>query len=260
MKHLADSLLLQYASHSAAEQDCLRVEEHIADCAQCLGRLRALNYLRDDFVSVWGSWTGAEYARLCRQWKVASALNRIVDSVPALAEKARHWLESVGLCSVRAINLLMDKAHGIAGIGDGFLPSGYAFRLEPAVAGVGAPDTEADSHIRKSAELLSLGEGEAAARELAEAQRIDARLTQAARSHVSRDGCRQAQIMIDGRRGRAAVRYWSREGESVPDLILLLPEGRPEQALAAELQAVEGEDYFLAEFSGVPEGQLELYW
>lgn len=260
MKHLNDNLLLRYASRSASEQDCLRVEEHVADCPQCLGRLRGLNYLRDDFVSVWASWTAAEHARLCRQWKVAVALNRIVESVPALAEKARHWLENIGLYSIRALNLLVDKAQGIAGIGSGVLPGGYAFRLEPAIVGVGAPDTEADSYIRKGAELLSRGEGEAAARELAEARRIDARLPQAARSQVSRDGCRQAQIVVDGRRGRAAVRYWPREGETVPDLVLLLPEGQAEEALAAELQAVEGEDYLLAEFSGVPEGQLELYW
>ena len=260
MSHLDDTLVMRYVSRGAPEAESLRVEEHIADCEACLMRVRALDYVRNNFDAAWASWTAAEHARLHCQWKLVLALSAIIESAPSLAENARRWLEDLGRHSVRGLNLLMDRTRGMAGVGPSLLPEGYGFRLEPATVGVGAPDTEATRHLQRSAELLSGGQGKDAARELAEARRIDARLPQAASSQVDRDGCRQAHIVVDARRGRAAVRYWPREGEPVPALVLLVPQDQPGEALAAELRDVEGEAFLLAEFRNAPEGQLELYW
>jgi len=260
VSHPDETALLEYVAAAVSAEEHCRVDEHVAECDECLQRLRALFYLRDDFASVWASWTLREHGRLRRQVKLALALETVAESAPDFAEQARSWLGSIARSAVRAVNVLLDRAGETAGIGPGMLPDGYVFRLQPAVLGVGAPETEAGRRLLRTSELLAGGRINEAARELDEARKVDARLVQAAGSQITRQGKRQAQIVVDARRGYAALRYWPEEGEAIHGFVLLLPDTEPQRYLAAGLQSVEGEDFLVAEFRNVPAGGWEVYW
>lgn len=260
MTHPDEETLLEYASDRIEERNRLEVEEHVGVCDPCLNRVRALLYLRSRFDNIWPSWTAAEHARLCRQWKLALALQKVAETVPAVANRAREWLDRLDAASTRMLKVIVDKAKRVASQGVGALPPEHGFRLQPAVAGVGAADREAEGCLQKASALLSEGRAEQALQELESAASIDPRLPQATRSIVEKDGTQRAEIVVDSRRARAAVKLWATPGEPPPSIAILLPQNDPEQVAVGEFEEIEGEEYMLAEFTQIPGGELELYW
>lgn len=260
MEHLEYRLLIDYASHGLGTAEELRVEEHIATCSECLHGIRALRYLRHNFESIWPVWAPAELARLHRQWKVLAGLAKVGGSSPGLAGSAKQWMDQLNQGCTRALNALLNRARGLAGIGLGGLPEGYSFQLQPVVLGVGAPDRKARRHLQRCSEFLAKEQTDKAERELRQASKTDARFCQSARSQVLSHNRPQAQVTIDSRRGRVGIRFWPSPGEPSPPFALLLPGGDPERAVAGAFEPVEGEEYLVAEFNNVPDGFLELYW
>lgn len=260
MSHPDEETLLLYVSDQASDQMSFEVAGHIADCRECLERARGLTHLRENFDSLWDSWTAEEHGSVGRQWRLATALEAAAGSDPSLAGKVAASIKSLEQSAQIGLKVLLDRAKRLSALAAGSMPEGFGCTPRFAFAGVGAPDEQAEEHLKRGAELLDRGEVEEAIAELEGAAKVDARLPQAASSEVQHGGQTKARIDADSRRGYLSVRFWPAEGEKAPELVVLMPEGRPEAARAAELLPVRGEDYLLAEFEELPTGQFEILW
>jgi len=252
-------VLLRYVAGDVTEAEQLRVDTHLAKCDSCVEHVRTLRYLQTHFSSIWDSWTAAEHGRLCRQLKWLGLMRQVIERTPTLSARLRHLgtaiREELGL----AFQLLIDQSRKLATAGSGGLPADYEFVLCPAYRGVGSADEQQqlENHLPKKLECLANNRTDEAVRELMEAVKIDPRRPQSATLEILRKGRRVLQAAIDGRAGRAWVRYWPAPDEPVPILAVLI-DCRCNVVQAAAFERVSESSYLLAEFPDIPDGSYTL--
>jgi hypothetical protein len=268
MKHLDDELILDYTAERASESDQWAVESHATECADCLQRLRACRFLQQHFDAIWESWSAAEYGLLEQRRQLSAGMMHVVQAElldPSLAQRARDWLQHAWDGTAMAFRLLIDEQKRIALAAASALPAAHAVATAPALEarlGMGvAAGTElqaAREQIARSAELFNRGETESAVRELLRTVEIDARLPQASRSQVTREGKRFVEVVVESRRREVYVKCWPAGDAFVPALALLLPLQADASPRPAALDQQE-EGLLVAEFSDVPDGQYSLW-
>ena len=260
MCHPDENTIFRYISDTASEKEHLQVDTHIADCSECLQQIRSLHFIRKNFEEVWRSWTAVEHGRVCRQWKLAKALEEATESSPSMTDLLKQWLVELKEGLEIGVQVLVDQAQKVASTAATVLPAGYEFELRPAYAGVGSPDeqTQLANHLKKSSSFLSHNKTEEALSELLEAVKIDARSPQAAVSEICREGDRILQMIVDSRRGCVSIKFWQGHQEKKPALAVLLPKDPDKKALIAQFKPLENEQYLLAAFGNLPDGAYSL--
>jgi hypothetical protein len=268
MKHLDDELILDYTAERASESDQWAVESHATECADCLHRLRACRFLQQHFDAVWESWSAAEYGLLEQRRQLSAGLMHVVQAElldPALAQRARDWLKHAWEGTAIAFRLLIDEQKRIALAAANVFPAAHAVATAPALEsrlGMGvAAGTElqaAREQFARSAELFNRGETESAVRELLRTVEIDARLPQAVRAQITREGRRFVEVVVESRRREVYVKCWPAGDEFVPALALLLPLQSDAPPRPAPLHPQE-DGLLLGEFSDLPDGQYSLW-
>lgn len=260
MYHPDEDMIFRYVSGLASDEEQLQVDAHVVDCSDCLQRIQALLYVRENFDSIWESWTAAEHGCVCRQWRLARALREAAEASPSLSERLSQWLAQLEEGLEIGVNVLVNRARKVASVAAASLPIGYEFELQPVYAGVGSVEeqTQLADHLKKGSSLLSQDKSDEAMQELLKAVKIDARSPQAAVSEVCHEGRRVLQMVADGRRGRVYVKFWSEHEEESPALAILLPRAPQAKASVAQFKPVEGEPYMLAEFENLPDDTYSL--
>jgi len=258
MAHLEDDLVLRYVNGLASDMEQYRIEDHLSRCDACFDRIRTLLYLRENFDSLWDSWTVSEMNFLFREKRLLQTLKAVTDSgLPQAAEKARKWLNELKEGTLVTLGILVDRSERLASAAASVLPSGYQFALQ-ASGGVGAAEDlrRLEAHQQRGSDLLSSDETEAAREELRQAAKISPRRAQAVISEVYAEGTKKMEVIADSQRGVISVKFWAFGEEPLPELVLLL-RGEGEPPLISEFEGVEGESYFLAEFHDVPSDRFE---
>lgn len=261
MEHPNENTIFQYASEQTTSEEEFQVEAHMAECSECLGRVRALRHLRENFESIWQSWTPAEHGHLYQQWRLATALAQVAESQPSLAQQARQWLGQLRTGVEMAVKVLLDQSRKLAMAAEELLPPQHSFQLQPAIQGVGAGEERErlEGHLNKSRDLLGEGQVEAALQELLHAVEIDARSPQTARSEVHREGRLMLQVDVESRRRELSVRYWPTEDEAAPSLALLVPQDPDVPPQAAAFETEPQARFAQARFSELPDGVFSLW-
>lgn len=261
MRHLDDNTIRRYVLGEVLEPDLISVDGHLADCPECVGRVRALRYVREHFDVLWDSWTAAEHGRVARQWRLAEAVGEMTREHPSLAERARKWLagfrEEMGL----GVKLLMDRHQQIVSLARAAMPLEYQFQLSPVYRGVAGPEEMAtlEKHLNRGSELLAEDRPEEAAQAILQAVELGPLSLQSAVSEVHRKERRILQTTADSALGRVSVKYWTPPDEEDPIMAVLLPKHADTKAVAAAFDRVRGEAYLLAEFRGVTDGVYTLH-
>lgn len=263
MRHLDDNTIRDYVLEEVSESEQMAAEDHMADCPECVERVRAFRYAQEHFDSLWNSWTAAEHGRVTKQWRLAMAVSEIVQEHPKLIKQARQWLEDfkeeIGL----GVKVLMDRRHQIVSLARAFMPLSYRFQLQPVHRGVGGPEeiAELEKQLNRGSELLAEDRPEEAVQEILQAITMDARSLQSAVSEVCHKERRILQTTADSAIGRVSVKYWTQPDQEDPFIVVLLPKETNAKAVARVFDKVRvsGESYLLAEFKGVSDGAYTLY-
>ena len=250
MDHLDETMILRCVSGGLSIRDQLAVDAHLAQCNECLQRVKVFSYVQTNLDSLWSSWTAAEHGAAHRRWQLAKALRETSEAVPALTEQVKRWFRQLKEGLEFSIKVLVDQSQTVASVAASILPPSCEFQLCPSCAGIGSPDEQSElaSLLLKGSRLLAEDRPREATDELLRALQIDARNPQAAMSQVRHQGQLLCQAIVDSRRGRILVKFWPQEGCRPPGLALLIPESDESQALAARFEVVESESYVQAEF------------
>lgn len=260
MIHPDEHSIQRYISSLVSEEEQLHIDTHLAECPVCSQRIQTLRYIRENFDSLWDSWTAGEHGRVYRQLQLVKTLTEIATAKPSLAERLKQWLEQLGEGLEISTRVLLDRSRKIASVAAVALPRGYEFKLRPAYVGVGSPEeqTRLEDHLKKGSDLLSQGKIDEATGKLLEAVEINARYPQAAVSEIRQDERLLLQVIVESRRRKISVKYWPSEGQEPPILAVLLPKHSGIRASAAEFEPIEGEQYVLAEFAYLTDGAYSL--
>ncbi|MBU0753711.1 MAG: hypothetical protein KJ645_01135 [Planctomycetes bacterium] len=260
MNHPKDEIILRYLSDESGEDEQMEMDAHMANCSRCRDRVRAMAYLRENFDSLWNTWTASEHGRVHHQLQLAAALEEVVQSSSSLAPHAMRWRKQLGTALEVAIKVIVDQTKRVATMAQDMLLPGQGFELRTAAPGVGSAEelTRVSDHLNKGSRLLSQDRPDEAVSELLKAAGIDARSPQAAVSDIYHEGTWVFQVVADSRRARISVKYMPREGEITPVFALLLSQDPGTAARYSAFEAVEGEDYLLAEFEELPDGPYRI--
>lgn len=260
MNHLNDESILSYVAARASEAEQMATEGHMAQCADCCTRVRLMRSLREEFDSVWETFTAADLGSTYRKWRLSLALQRLCEKGPALASQARRWLRELSEQADATIDILVDGTKKLAMAAKIALPSGYGFRPQWAMAGVGAGEEREvlESHLTRSSELLGQNQPTEATRELLKAIKVHPRIPQAVTSEVYHEGRLVLQVSVESRRREVIARYWPIEEGEIPGLLLLLPDDVESPPLVAEFRQSEDEPLAIAELGGLPDGTYTL--
>lgn len=251
-RHPNEDTLWQYISEDANDETLLDVDTHVARCPSCAERIRTLRGLQEDFDSLFDSWTAIEHGRVYQRWCLLKAVREAAKAAPPMAERLFQLFECLKTGMVLCIKVLVDRSRKLACLAREEGSADCVLRLCPSYAGVGSPEAQAelDAHLKESCELLSLGRVAEATEVLLQAEKIDARSTQATTSTVYRDEQLVAEAAVDSRRGRISVILWPGQ-RKVRAQAILLPVKAPAEAIATVFERVQGQPYLLAEFEDV---------
>jgi hypothetical protein len=259
LNHPDDEAVIRYISEKCSPQEQLEMDTHFSECPSCRERAGTILFIRENFDTLWESWTAAEHGRVHQQIALARALKQAAKIKPTLAEEIKRWFEQLGagLCISAAV--LLDRTKKIALLASTVLPAELKSELRPAFVGIGSPKEQAkvNEHLKKGSELLSQNKAEQAVNEMLQVVKIDARSSLVSTLNITRRDSRLLEVRVDSKSRTVLIMFWPIEGEGHPRLVILAPkEGEP---MVSEFKLVEGADYFLAEFTGLPDGLFTLF-
>ena len=84
MDHLSEELILRYVSNTVSEQEEVEIYTHLADCSECLQRVRTLRYIQENLDTLWDSWTADEHGRVYKEWREVKALREAEQTLAGM--------------------------------------------------------------------------------------------------------------------------------------------------------------------------------
>jgi len=223
MKHLTIEEILAYIAGNISEEESFRVDHHLADCRECVGRVHAYGRMRENFDDLWESWTVKDHAReMLKAHIIASAASAKI--APELRKRLSLWLKHIGEKTEAALDIVMDSSRRTANI------------LQESMEGLVRPGGARSFELVPSP-VRTLGTGETGSISL------EARLPAWIR------------VTVDPAARKIAVQGPGSE-ETLP-LAILVPQKRGE-ALVEEFRRPEDADFILAEFEDLPDGEYFL--
>ncbi len=259
MQHLTPVQILAYAFDECGDADLPLVDGHIAQCAECLDRVRGALYLSSHAAEVVGGWTAAQHGAALRRARLAAALRTAAEREPGILARAASWLSHTGAEASAAARLALDRARGVGLASAAWMGEGWSSNLRPALQGVASPDADAATRsLNEGMRLLDEGDSEGALDSALQAARLDARTARSTTLEVNAPEGTLYRVVVDARRGRVAVIRRPRAAELAGTLAMLIPSDESLVPLVSRFELVTGADYMLAEFESVPDGEYAL--
>lgn len=225
MKHLTQERALNYISGKMDEEMLFEVDQHLATCARCVDRVRALRMLRADFDTIWDSWTAKSHAEAHIRARIAAALSQAAETAESaeLKERITSWLEKIQVKAEAALGVILDSSKRTVNI----VYEGLGALFRP------------DSILQfQPVKVQTEGIGEKAP----------------ARISVRAEGPPWAKVNVDAAARSIAIEF-DIQKEPWP-LLLLLPESKDQKPILGILRKQNG--YLFAEIKDVPDGEYVL--
>ncbi|MBD3182118.1 hypothetical protein GF312_07490 [Candidatus Poribacteria bacterium] len=259
MQHLSEDIISRYISNEASFDEIVQVDKHTAECEECSMRIETLFYLRDNFNSIWNSWSIAEHRKINRDLKILESLERISEANPNLTEQIRDCFKRFTEGIELSVHVLIDRIRNLTTLARGTMPGEYGFRLKPLAAGIGDGNQDRITNkIEKASDLVLQQNVEEAVSELESLADIDARVSQSVTSEIRLEDNKIIEVVSDSRQGRISVKLWANDMKKPPPLAILVSRENPTDVYVSTFENIEEADYLLAEFRNVDTGQFDI--
>lgn len=258
MEHPDIDRCILYVSGLCPDDSVFEMDAHIAKCEECLERIRALLFLKNNFDGFFGAWGAEDYIKACRRLKHVQRLIGLSESASAMAGRIRAACESIAGGGGIAVKALISHSKKIASLFADRETDGYSYRLIPAFSGVGTPESASlQEKIDQGSQMLLRGDLAEAEKILCEVSAKNGRCIQSGIMEVFDGSERVVRVVADSRKRSALVMYWGKRGKPAPECACLMPDEDGDPILA-EFLPVEGADYMLAEFRDIPDGTYDI--
>lgn len=280
MRHPSQDNLLEFASGQASEAGAEAIYAHLDECPACSERLAAIRRLRADFDGSWEGFLAEFHLRAAASASEVPAAAREISVLPDEVSAGADELATLpGAEAVLTFRGLLDGARRLATAARDRLVEGleegqaWGAVFQPAFSGTGdaEQDPRARELTREAAELVSRGEDLRARQSLEAAARLQGDAAAFATQELSFRGKPVGKLIVQAERrsvsvlvkpeaiGARRARVLLRSG--VTDSTGKVPRsdaaGRAAER-SAFLEPVQGADYLLAEFTGVPDGSFSV--
>ncbi len=220
MRHLEAGQIAAYASGGLKEEELFRLEVHLATCEECARRVRAYRFVAEHADVLLDAWS----ARRASSATLQDLVVGVVEQAAPFSELQDHlvsWLQELSGRTRAVLAITLEGARRTAAIVDESLGRlGRAASFQPVPAPVRV--------------LGESGEGAASVED---------------HTHP------WARVTADAATGVVAVQL-ARVAEPWPIAVLVTRHG--ESAKIGEFRPIEGEDYLLAMFEDVRDGEYTL--
>jgi hypothetical protein len=222
MEHLTKENLRDYLTCRLKESLLIKVEEHLAECAECSSRVRAEKLLQ----FAWNTLTAKTHGQAYWQAQLESALNEVAASPEYnnYKERLKDW-----------ISVWQNKAEAVLGLA-----------LEAA--------SEKAQVITQGWESLTRPESKWG---FAFGQ-TPVRGVEKGPITVESSGEPNVKVTVDSEKSSVTVLVRKIEAGRKPPLVLLIPESKDKKPLLAEPKQPQGSKQFVAQFCNVPSGKYLL--
>ena len=236
MLHPNQDRLLSYTAGKASEQDAERIISHLDQCDVCEERVQALQAIRDQFEETWDSFLAEARHR--------ASIPRPVRTTSVVEATVRGWLARTNRLATAAVERLTASGQ-VAGLQAAFVP---------VYSGVASPEASAAAVLEAEAASAACAKGDdkAAEEHLRRAAAKDPDTPASAGIDFQVGNRVAGRIVVDAARGSISVLVYPEVVGSESAVAVL-------SGKKAELRAVEGATYLLAEFEDVPEGPFTVH-
>jgi hypothetical protein len=260
MDHIDDSLLLKASRGEVDEEDLFSVSLHLAECNECLEKIRTFDFIRAQAENLLDSWSACEHGNAYTMWRLAEATLLLSKCSSSVSQKMLASLAAISKSSLIALHLFLDRAKKITCQASSVVAPIFNFTLEPAVAGVGGSEFVAMERYRlQGYEYLSQGRNDEAVASLEEASRIDRRAAATSVVSVTGGKIEKLKIYSDAFHGKIWLKLWPAACKDSFYWALLLPEEDVRAVRIVEFSRPEGEPFLLAEFENIETDRYEIF-
>ncbi len=220
VKHLQPRQIAAYALGELTEEELFHLDEHVAACAECARRVRAFRFVAEHADVLLEGWSAGRASAATLQDLIACIAEQ-TETGSELQDHLARWLRRLSDRTRAVLAITMEGTRRAAAIVDESLDRlGRSSGFQPVLAPV---------------RVRGEGGGDAAAVE----------------DHVHP----WARVTADPATGIVAVQL-AKVAEPWPIAVLITRRG--ESAMIGEFRPVEGEDYLLATFEDVRDGEYTL--
>jgi len=259
MDHVDTATAYRAACNELSEDEELIVDAHVAQCANCLERLRTAYVLHHNLEPLLAAWNASRHGELFRRWMFFQALEKTEVSERSVLEGFIRSVEWIKDRSAIGVSLLLNRGRRLVTQAASLLPEGFSFELQPVFQGVGNERLNAvEAHRLKSSVLLSHGDTEGAIGELELAARIDRRSVEGASGTIHSDREGTIRVYSDASTGRIWVKYWPTASSPAHLYAFLAVPDSPSSSRIAPLEPAEGEEFLYTIFDDVTDMRYEL--
>jgi anti-sigma factor RsiW len=220
VEHLQPWDIAAYASGRLAEEELFRLDEHLASCAECARRVRAFRFVSEHAAILLDAWSARRASATVLQDVIAGVAQQAAPC-SELRDRVGGWLQELSDRTRAVLDIAIDGARRTAEI------------VDESLSRLGRPP--GFQPIPVPVRVLGEGGGGAAA--------------------VEDHRHPWARVTADPATGLVAVQL-ARVAEPWPIAVLITRQG--ESAMIGEFRPVEGEDYLLATFEDVRDGEYTL--
>ena len=107
MQHLTIEEILAYVANRLTEEESFAVENHLAECQECVTTVHHYHIIRERFDELWDSWTARRHAEELLRAHVLEALYS-AEIKPKLRERAIAWANRISEKTEAALNIVID--------------------------------------------------------------------------------------------------------------------------------------------------------
>ena len=223
MDHLAPDRIAAYVAGKLGEEEAFYLETHLAACPQCARGVRAYRFVSEHADFLFGSWSAKKASRLAFHRGLCDALS--TAALPAeMLDRLTRWAEDFITRTRAVLRITLESAKKSAGIIEDEWGTMSLLGHTPAFQPAPAPIRVRGDHEPRATAVDSIGEP-------------------------------RTRITADPSLGRIAVRLGITDPPWPLAVLVPLTAGNLQ---TADFRHVEGEDYLIATFEDLEDGEYTL--
>lgn len=258
MTHIDFKTMLRYISNIASDNEQLEVDIHMSDCKHCYTQISALQYLKNNFWTVFENFTIEKYAEAQHQLKYLSILMEATNKHPDLKSKLVGLYTNIREGFTISAKLLIDSGRRLSLIA----PDNKAgwemdagFYMDTVYNGIGdSESTAAAQKLEQSRKFLNKSMKDNAVDLMADITKIKPELVESSKLLIKSQQREIGYVDANSLTKTLEIVFYEFKKESPPSLVILTDTSGG--VILTELQ-LDDNDWLIAEVS-LEEGISEI--
>ncbi|HBE77521.1 MAG TPA: hypothetical protein DDW65_07020 [Firmicutes bacterium] len=253
MTHPDEKELRRFVDNQISMQELIRINRHMAECTECMGKVQSLTYLRENADEALDSFNLSTMESLYQEEYWRKVLEKALTETPdeSLKLKIKKWLTGLGQQTGLVFQTFQDSIANLTSIANLKAPEDYKFLLGWKLEYTPRSDSPAGIMVSRASESLKNGDLKNMEEILRKTVRLESGICENCRLSIIKDQKILGFIESDAAQKSIAVFLLAEFMDAGEYLIVLVSVDTEETFLikSLELTKKDEHEYYTASFS-----------